>query len=272
MELPVRKLLIVSFLIASASLVLEILNNFLGFVDGNVIPPAIFDPIFMFAFVSLYLIWSLGARRGVLMIVIPLVLVSVGELFLLEFGDQLDWRYTYNMESLYVLEFPVSVSLGWSVFVGIGYGVVTSILKFSGMGKPGVKDGLLILLMVVLFDAFVVTSIDLTLDPIEVLNGKWSWTDGGPYYNVLIKNFIGWFIAVSVCTGIFRLLEYMRPSKSAYDGKIYMMPVAIYALVSLYYISEAVARGIDDLALIGIFTTAPVVLIATMFFLKRNDK
>ena len=261
-----KKIVFASFLVFAGAIVAEILNNFFGF-DGSILPPVLFETVLPFVFVSLYLCWNLGYRRGIMILVISMSVASAAEMFLLSFGNELDWGYGYGMEGPEIFGLPVFISIGWATLIGLGYAVVNVIIQLSGMKKPGVKEGLVFLFMVVLLDAFVVTSIDMVLDPIKVLEGSWVWFDGGPYYDVLLKNFIGWMGAVAISTGIFRLVEYRSPEKSRNDLKVLWMPVAAYFLISFYLISEAVSFGLPDLALIGIFATMPIsVLVMVLLF------
>lgn len=49
---------------------------------------------------------------------------------------------------------------------------------------------------------------DLFLDPIAVYLGIWSWNCGGPWYDIPIGNFIGWFFIASTNTFGYLYLSY----------------------------------------------------------------
>lgn len=211
----------------------------------------------------LHALWTLGIKYGLIFIITSAFIGFVAEAAALEYGVIFGGDYSYNMDVLFIAQVPLLVILYWAVFIYTGYCIVNSFLYWTNKKKPSKKNkNLMLLPLLVIFDGLVVLAIDLFMDPLQVIEGYWSWSGGGPYFNIPIGNFVGWFMVASVSTGIFRLFEYYKPHKAPRINKsVFLIPVLGYGAISVAFTISAFKNQIPILALIGCTLMLPLVLI-----------
>lgn len=124
---------------------------------------------------------SLGKRRALARFAIISFVAGSAEWFGVKTGLLFgEYVYTGNWGPLILGVLPVAVPLAWYILT------IPIQRIFLGSLRPGVLIPLGALLLVVA---------DLVLDPVAVqLRQYWIWTDGGPYYGVPLRNFLGWFL------------------------------------------------------------------------------
>ena len=183
--------------------------------------------------------------------------------------------YAYaNQNGPMIAEVPLAIIFYWVVFIYVGYTLTNSFLVWIGKNKPrqSAKDGHLLPLLILLDGLFVV-AIDIFMDPVAVHNGSWAWQDAGPYFDVPIGNFIGWFLVTIIATTIYRVFEYIKPPKeNSINKNVYIIPTGIYALICLSYIFNALSAGLPELILIGFFAMMPAVMINLILYTIWKDK
>ncbi|BCU66789.1 hypothetical protein HS7_02260 [Sulfolobales archaeon HS-7] len=187
-----------------ASLVILIVGIIL---NGSVIT------FFLLSIVSLILI---SIRRKD---VITVVLVSMIVGFLFEelgihtgipFG-----RYAYNFPP-YILGVPIFVILGWGVFSFISYLVI---MDFPKKYK-------------VIFFPLLMVIIDLSVDPVMVTAGFWTWAPSAvEWFGIPVTNFLGWYLVSLIISLTF--------SNRTYYSRLSPLFIIPYFLFSLTFVLSA---------------------------------
>ena len=227
-------------------------------------------------------VYTLSLRRAIgfiiLMISTGFFCELIGIQHSLLFGD----LYTYKHDGLIVFSsiplfqecltvkgVPILVPLFWGVFIYAGYSLTSSFLHWINRKKPcrGRKEGLLLVLLVLL-DAVVVVKLDLLLDPLLVRMGHWEWQNGGAYYGVPARNYLGWFLVTACASGSFRIFEYFFPANGpAIKPTVALMPVAGYIIFWGIATVSALQQHMYALIAVGFITFIPLALANLLFFL-----
>src|SRR3989338_1872803 len=125
---------------------------------------------------------TLGTLRGLLFILLASLTGLIFEIWGLNTGTFFGGEYIYQSNGLQIFDVPVPVICFWAVFIYTGYSFTNSFLYWLNKPKPAIKNkNLLTLLLLILLDGFLVTAIDLFMDPLQVRVGSWIWVEGGPY-------------------------------------------------------------------------------------------
>ncbi|ARM76910.1 carotenoid biosynthesis protein [Acidianus manzaensis] len=130
-------------------------------------------------------------------------------------------HYVYNFPP-YVFGVPIFVVFGWGIFSFLSY---LAIFNFPEKEK------------IIIF-SFLMVIIDLSVDPIMVSAGYWTWkTSILDYFGIPITNFVGWFIVSLVIIIIYSLI---RGSKEKSEDNIfsYLFPL-VYFLFPLNFFIHA---------------------------------
>jgi len=107
--------------------------------------------------------------------------------------------------------------------------------------------------LLVLLDSYMVTALDLFLDPLAVKSGMWTWLDQGGYFGVPWGNFLGWFTITALVSGTFRTVEYFQVHHlPQVKPQLVMMPVVAYALLSGVLAAMAWQSDMIQLGVIGL--------------------
>ena len=151
---------------------------------------------------------------------------------------------------------PVAIICAWVALIYIAW-VVTNLL-IDGSPIPTRHTPYLIILRSVV-GALVVTTFDLTADPLAVENGWWVWLDGGTYFGVPIHNYVGWFIVafLSYLVHGYQLRREQVPSlelASVGVRRLSIAPLAMYGLSGLafMFINFAGQLGLISFYVFGI--------------------
>ena len=238
-------------------------------------------PVFLLIIHSFY---TLNIFRGSIFILIALLAGFLFEIVGMKYGIIFGGHYLYQASDrltfintplfssrLMVFGVPLLVPLFWSVFIYLSYSIVSSLLSWNGRGKPSKhrKDVSLLPLLIFL-DGLIIVTIDIFMDPIQVKAGNWFWLKGGPYYNIPIGNFIGWFFIAMITTGTFRIFEYFSPQgDSEIDNSVFLMPIIGYGTIFLILFSIALRAQLYKLSIIGFLSMLPIIVINAISFLKR---
>ncbi len=184
-------------------------------------------------------------------------------------------RYEFHLTSQWSIgEVPVLVLVAWAFFIYIGYAVSNSCLYVFGKKKPSqhLRGHGYLLVGLVFSDAFLITSIDLLLDPVQQFEKNWTWLEGGVFFGVPVGNFLGWFAVVGTASLLFRWMEYRRPVLRENHKPLIAIPVLIYLLIAFFYLYAAHKYFGWRLAGIGVVLLLPLpllVLVKTMNIRRR---
>lgn len=185
--------------------------------------------------------------------------------------------YEFHLRSQWSIgHLPVSVLLSWCFFIYIGYSVSNAGWRAWGLDQPvRHADPFGRLFLWVLSDIWLVTSVDLMIDPVQQFEKNWTWVEGGAFFGVPIGNFLGWMAVVGVASLSFRTWEYFYPSKHPSSSRDWWIPVGVYLLIALFYLYAAHKYFGWGLTGIGIATMLPIpvyVLISLMKFKGPSTK
>ena len=244
----------------------------LGVIEAIATPVAGFSAV---GFVILHGVCLIGVWRLAGFLAAAAGLGFCAELFSLRYGSLFGSAYQYPASIWHnlLLGVPVSVVAFWGVFIYGGYSIVNGFLFFVGAGKPrrGGSESPFIIPLLALADAFVVTAIDVYMDPINTLRGSWVWTIPGPFFGVPIGNFVGWFTVSFVASGLFRTYEYLWPRTVVpHRALTYVMPGLAYLMLLLVFTVYACSIHRLDIALAGLFAMGPVTVFTLIGYAFHN--
>ena len=246
---------------------IDIAITFLGFqIDSNIL----FKLLFLGLPVILLLLHSfqtLSFTRGVSFIILASITGLLMEIWGLKDGVIFGGNYVYKQNQLTLFSVPLSVVLYWAVFIYTGYCLVNSFLVWFEKKKPNIRQhNLWLVPLLIIADGLVVVAIDLFMDPIQVYKGNWVWLEGGPYFEIPIGNFVGWFLVTIIVTGLFRYYEYFKPKEQEFDKSIYIIPVLGYGILSLSFALTAMKYQMFNLIIIGLSSMLPTVILSVLLF------
>lgn len=172
----------------------------------------------------------LKPRPATIFFLLTVLLGMLSEISGLKFGFVFGGAYAYDCrQQACIASVPLIIPLFWFVFIYTGYCMALSFLVIE-------KHKILFPAAA----AFFTVSIDLPLDPIMVALGKWHWLQGGPYLDIPIGNFLGWFLVAYLSTAIFILIDkpYLKPVSDKHK-KFGYIPVAGYYILMIFMASMA---------------------------------
>lgn len=216
---------------------------------------------------------SLGGQKAVTFFSLAFITGLFFEIIGVQFGTTFGGHYVYNFgQTAMILGVPLIVPLHWSIFIYTGYAITSSFLVWTDKKKPGWKNkkSFLLLPLLVILDGILVVAIDLVMDPLQVMAGKWTWLDGGAYYDIPLDNFLGWFLVTIIATGFFRTIEYYYPKRQTKINKkqsLQIIPVLAYGSLCIFLCSNAVHLQLPELAMIGILAMMPIVIINVFLYI-----
>jgi putative membrane protein len=225
----------------------------------------------------LHALWFLGLRRGALFFSLSVLAGALAEYLSLDHGTVFGGTYTYQGGYFgpELSGLPVFIPLFWFVYIYTAYLIASSLFLFRKMETPSFQNGQWYFLpALIVLDGLIVLAIDIILDPVMVKAGWWTWTNGGPFYEVPVGNFIGWFLVAAVTTTIFRFLEFFYPQRNRGLENHTLLPgyfsyAALLITLSMY----AIQLGMPELPLVGTLAMLPVVLIGfSLYFSPDQDK
>lgn len=143
----------------------------------------------------------LGWRRALaffgLTFVLSLAFEHVGVKTGFIFGH---YHYTDVLDPKLLGTVPLVIPLAYFMVIYPSYMMANLIARSRVTGSPAGISGLL---LISLLTALIMTAWDLVMDPVMVYDVKaWVWEEGGSYFGIPFRNFIGWVVTtftVSVC-------------------------------------------------------------------------
>ncbi|MFH0891561.1 MAG: carotenoid biosynthesis protein [Candidatus Falkowbacteria bacterium] len=232
---------------------------------------------FILPFLAVYAhsLYSLGAGRSLFFLGLSFFTGLAFEVVGVNFGTAFGSFYSYAMPGPAIAGVPLVIPLFWFVFIYTVYGSVNAFIRIKGGSLPvRTAGGLGFLSVLVLLDAFLVTAIDLVMEPVMVGWEKWTWTGTGPYFGIPTENFFGWFLVALIVSGIFRAFEYFKPGNEP-DRTDRATYIPLLGLLSIYasFALYAFMIPILSLGLISVFVYLPLIfflLNAAGNFLKKQ--
>lgn len=222
----------------------------------------------------LHAFWTLGVSRGIFFLTLASTLGFIFEVLGLNYGVIFGGSYNYNPGSNSLFGVPFSVIIYWAIFIYTGYCIVNSFLYWLNLKKPSFKkNGLTKLVFLIILDGLIVVSIDLFMDPIMVIESRWSWTEAGDYFGVPWGNFLGWFTVAVLSSGIFRIYEYFYPEdRKSIAKSVFFIPVIGFSMLYASLVISAWQHRLYLLSLIGTLVMLPTILINSWLYYRFIKK
>ena len=267
-----KKFVFLLFVVSSVSATVYcILNSGLSSTHGNIF--LLFTYTLPFTAVYLHAAYMLGPKRSLLFLLLASSVGLIFEIIGVNFGTALNTAYSYDMPGPSLFGVPLIIPLFWFVFIYTAYGLVNTALVKNDGKIPSCKNcNKKILYILVLFDALLVTLIDLVMDPVMVKWGQWTWQGNGFYFNIPTENFIGWFLVALIVSGIYRYFEYLYPyNRYAEKSRLNYVPVIGYVMIVSTFAYFSFKLYITSLGLITIFLYLPL-LYLIFSTLGKNPK
>jgi len=231
-----------------------------------------------FTFVLLHSSLTLGNKKTALFFTISLFFGFFSEFLGVRYGLVFG-HYYYNMPSFFFGVVPLMTPISWAIIIYMCYGVTNFILECAGGDKPNLRGNWVHLFIMIIVlssvDGLCAMNLDMIIDPIAVLSSvaAWIWIGGGPYFDVPISNFIGWFMVTFVATFIFRFYESLKKTKIQEDMNLFIYLPALYLLYFLEHATFAIRHGNHiEVVLIGVATMFPFILISILLFLSKHER
>jgi putative membrane protein len=186
--------------------------------------------------VLVHAFYMLGWRRASAFFFLSLV-ISFGFEYV---GVKTGWifghyHYTDVLNPKILETVPFVIPLAYFMVIYPSYMMCNLIIR----GRPtGKFQGWAVILLSSLLTSMIMTSWDLTMDPVMVHDVKaWVWERSGEYFGVPFHNFCGWLITVFVISAIFRFIEQvdrfpMRPLGRGHKT-IILMPLLGYGALMI---------------------------------------
>lgn len=156
---------------------------------------------------------------------------------------------------------PVIIPVAWFMMVYPSWMVARSLLRgLDVYSVPG-------LTALAVTTAFVATGWDAVIDPVMARSGNWVWENGGSYFGVPRRNFLGWLLTtflISWITGWFWRGADRRHSVSRIFAAL---PVILYAAYAVQYLVPGPIPELQVVALFCMVLPATVALI--QIFMNR---
>jgi len=161
----------------------------------------VFSPLIL-----VHALYMLGWRRALAFFLVTVVLSFGFE----HVGVRTGWifghyHYTDVLDPKLLGTVPVVIPLAYFMVVYPSYMMANLIIR----GRPtGKFQGPAVILLSSLLTGMIMTSWDLTMDPVMVHDVKaWVWEQGGHYFGVPFQNFLGWMVTVVTISVCYRLVE-----------------------------------------------------------------
>jgi len=136
--------------------------------------------------------------------------------------------------------------------------------------------------------SFIMVMWDVSMDPIQsTIRKAWVWEDGGVYFGVPFKNFMGWFLCVYTIlqTLAFYLQSQLKNNPASHIPVLnkthWLQPVIMYGIIPIQFVTLALTgknfevKSLDNhtwwtgdiygsMALVSVFTMLPITVIAIL--------
>ncbi len=115
------------------------------------------------------------------------------------------------------------------------------------------------LLLISAIGGIIMTAWDLSMDPMMVKTGHWTWEVQGAYFGVPLQNFWGWWLTTFCALLIFQLftLKFRRQASSDIPD---LWIILLYAITGLSNVIVDALIELPGPALVGLFAMAPWII------------
>tara|TARA_B100000586_G_C20097277_1_gene423114 strand:+ start:138 stop:890 length:753 start_codon:yes stop_codon:yes gene_type:complete len=185
-------------------------------------------------------------------IIISLLLEIIGTNKGLIFG-----KYSYEPSLCpgpMIRNVPILIAISWTGLIYMALACAMMILDGAVVSSINISH--------IFLSAFLVTILDMVLDPIAVDEGRWSWDTPGKYYGVPIKNFIGWFFNCSLILILFSMISSPHVITNPYVKYIEFSPGILFVILPAIAARPCFERNLNIAGIIGLLFTIILVIMS----------
>jgi len=167
-------------------------------------------------------------------------------------------KYTYEPSLCpgpMIKNVPILIAISWTGLIYMALVCAMMLIDGSVVNTIRVSH--------ILLSAFLVTILDLVLDPIAVDEGRWFWEMPGKYYGVPIKNFIGWFFNCSLILLLFSMISSSHVITNSYVKYIEFAPGILFVILPAIAARPCFERNLNIAGIIGLLFT---IILVTMSY------
>lgn len=160
---------------------------------------------------------------------------------------------------------PIIIPLAWFMMIYPSWMVARALLRGVDLNSlPGMTA-------LATIAAFVMTAWDVVMDPGMVQAGNWIWENGGAYFGVPRRNYLGWLATTFIVYWITAWLWRGANHKHSATKLFAALPVLIYAAQALRYLAP---NRIPALQVVALFAMGVPALLALIQILmgRSNTK
>jgi uncharacterized membrane protein len=149
---------------------------------------------------------------------------------------------------------PILIAISWTGLIYMALVCTMIILDGAVVSSINISH--------IFLSAFLVTILDMVLDPIAVDEGRWSWDTPGKYYGVPIKNFIGWFFNCSLILILFSMISSPHVITNPYVKYIEFSPGILFVILPAIAARPCFERNLNIAGIIGLLFTIILVIMS----------
>src|SRR5271154_2747368 len=150
---------------------------------------------------------------------------------------------------------PVIIPLAWFMMIYPSWMVARTIVSgIDTRSLPGLTAQAVVA-------AWVMTGWDVVMDPGMAASGNWIWENGGAYFGVPLRNYIGWllttFLVYWIAGWLWRSTEHRASATKIFKA----LPVIVYSFFAIRYLTPSRFPALQVVALFSMGMPSLVALI-----------
>jgi putative membrane protein len=150
---------------------------------------------------------------------------------------------------------PVIIPLAWFMMIYPSWKVANVLVRgIDTHSIPGLTARALVA-------AWVMTAWDLAMDPRMAAGGIWIWENGGDYFGVPLRNYVGWLLTTFLVYWMVGWLWRGKESQTAVTKTFEALPVIVYSFFAVRYVTPSRFPALQVVALFAMGLPALVALI-----------
>ncbi|MFZ5365166.1 MAG: carotenoid biosynthesis protein [Patescibacteria group bacterium] len=226
----------------------------------------------MFIFVLWHALLKFGVKNSMIFLGLSLIISFLAEYFGVNCGYMFGGGYHYAdylMPKL--LGVPVLVIIMWLAIIYICYQLAEHITDFSFKKQTPLGRKFIVSAAASLLTALAAVAWDLTMDPLAVSAGWWTWAAdhaGSRLLGVPVGNFMGWVIVSFAIVLIYKL--FIETETKEKESRFEFAPAIAYGLLWLDTFVWAIQYDRSDLAILSAMVMWPLLLITVIKYLVNK--
>jgi uncharacterized membrane protein len=157
---------------------------------------------------------------------------------------------------------PVIIPLAWFMMIYPSWMVARALMRGVATHSAG---GITVVAAVA---AMVMTAWDVVMDPGMAAAGNWIWENGGAYFGVPRRNYLGWLATTFLVYWIAGWLWRDTDRRAGMTKMFEALPIVVYSFFAVRYVASSRVPALQLIALFSMGMPALMALIQT--FLNRD--